>query len=72
MASKTYSVEYVNLFPPAPPGSGSAYPAGYPDNTDVHPGNEPYYVTYPYAVGTLPFFFFVRHHHEDHRDDFHS
>jgi hypothetical protein len=67
MTSKDYSVEYVDLFAPQPPGYGygNAYSGDDPPNdADVHPGGHPYYVTYPYAVGTLPFFFFVRHHHD--------
>jgi hypothetical protein len=75
MTSKGYSVEFVNLFAPAPPGYGygNAYPSDVPNDDDVHPGGNPYYVTYPYAVGSLPFFFFVRHHHDgSHHEDFHS
>src|ERR1700739_1220972 len=67
MTSKVYRVEYVNLFAP-PPGPGysygNAYPGTYPNGADVHTGGYSYYVTYPYAVGTLPFFFFVTHHHD--------
>jgi hypothetical protein len=74
MTSKGYSVEYVDLFAPAPPsyGYGSAYPHDDPDDADVHPGGQPYYVTSPYAVGALPFFLFVRHHHDGSHHDFHS
>jgi hypothetical protein len=70
MKSKGYMVENTNWINAviAPPrygsGYGSAYPHDYPDDANVHPGGYSYYVTYPYAVGTLPFFFFVRHHHD--------
>jgi hypothetical protein len=74
MKRKDYVVETTNWLADvtAPPvyGSGSAYPDGAADDTDVHRGGAPYYVTYPYAVGTLPFFFFARHHHDGfHRED---
>jgi hypothetical protein len=81
MTSKGYSIEYVNIFAPAPPGHGYGYNGyngyghrdDYPHDADVHPGGYPYYVTYPYAVGTLPFFFFVTHHHHGfHHGHFHS
>jgi hypothetical protein len=66
MTRKGYTTENVDLAAPAPPGYGygSGYPRNYPNDADVHPGGHPYYVTHPYAVGTLPFFFFVRHHHD--------
>jgi hypothetical protein len=67
MTSKGYSVEYVNLFAPQPPGygDGNAYWGDDPNDADVRRGGYSYYVAYPYAVGTLPFFFFVTHHHDD-------
>ena len=64
MTSKGYSVEYVNLAAPVPPGYGSAHRNDDRDDADVYPSGHSYYVTYPYAVGTLPFFFFVTHHHD--------
>jgi hypothetical protein len=72
MKSKGYVVENTNWMNAviAPPrygsgyGYGSAYTHDYPDDADAQPGGYSYYVTYPYAVGTLPFFFFVRHHHD--------
>jgi hypothetical protein len=76
MTRKGYSVEYVDLFAPAPPagyGNGNAYPRDVPNDAETHPGGNQYYITYPYAVGSLPFFFFVRHRHDDsHHGDFHS
>jgi hypothetical protein len=46
------------LSAPLPPryGYGSAYPHHYPDDADVYRGGYSYYVTYPSAAGTLPFF----------------
>lgn len=71
MTSRGYRVAYVNIFAPAP-GYGNSYGYVPPGNAAVYPGGYSYNVTYPYAVGNVPFFFFVTHHHDGHHGDFHS
>jgi hypothetical protein len=74
MTRKGYMVETSNWLNAVvtPPRYGSASSGGYPSayaypsdypSAYAHPGGYPYYVTSPYAVGTLPFFFFVTHGH---------